>query len=85
MSATFAEALTIAESLTTAERRELVELITLGLEGEPAEDQEAIPPLSEAWRREIDRRLAEYDAGLVQAIPWEEVKARLAARLADHG
>ena len=30
-----------------------------------------------AWVAEIERRAAELDAGAAQAIPWEDVKARL--------
>ena len=30
-----------------------------------------------AWSKEIKRRLAEIDAGSVELIPWEEVRAEL--------
>ena len=30
-----------------------------------------------AWSKEIERRLAEIDAGTVELIPWEEVRAEL--------
>ena len=30
-----------------------------------------------AWSQEIERRLAEIDAGSVELIPWEEVRAEL--------
>jgi putative addiction module component (TIGR02574 family) len=33
------------------------------------------PPLDEEWLAEIERRSAEYDAGQVKGIPWEEVRA----------
>jgi putative addiction module component (TIGR02574 family) len=32
-------------------------------------------PLSPEWQNEIARRSAEYDAGLVQTIPWEQIRA----------
>jgi len=35
----------------------------------------ALSPLSDEWMAEIQRRSAEYDAGLVQPIPWEQVRA----------
>jgi putative addiction module component (TIGR02574 family) len=35
----------------------------------------AMPPLSDEWLADIQRRSAEYDAGLVQPIPWEQVRA----------
>jgi putative addiction module component (TIGR02574 family) len=42
---------------------------------------DAAPPLSQEWREEIQRRSAEYDAGLVQPIPWEQVRADALRRL----
>lgn len=47
-----------------------------------------LPPLSSAdphweaaWVRELDRRVRELDAGTVRAIPWEQARSELAARL----
>ena len=74
MSADVAAVLEAAESLSPPQRRELIELLAAGLDGE------IVPPLSEAWRREIAARLADYDSGRVEAVPWPEVRARLAAR-----
>ena len=42
--------------------------------------EDSYPPLSEEWLAEIQRRSAEYDAGQVRAIPWDEVKADLFRR-----
>jgi putative addiction module component (TIGR02574 family) len=42
---------------------------------------EGPPPLTEAKRRELERRVAEDDASPDDVIPWEQVKARTAARL----
>ena len=39
------------------------------------------PPLSNAKRRELERRTDEDDAHPDDVIPWEQVKARTAARL----
>jgi putative addiction module component (TIGR02574 family) len=36
---------------------------------------DAMRPLSDEWLAEIHRRSAEYDAGTVQPIPWEEIRA----------
>jgi putative addiction module component (TIGR02574 family) len=36
--------------------------------------------VEEAWRVEIERRVAELDSGSVELIPWEEVRARLDRR-----
>lgn len=35
-----------------------------------------------SWDAEVERRIAEYDAGLVETIPAEEVLAKLRARVA---
>jgi putative addiction module component (TIGR02574 family) len=43
--------------------------------------EDAAPPLSEEWRTEINRRSAEYDAGLVQPVPWEQVRYDALRRL----
>jgi len=36
--------------------------------------------VDDAWRVEIERRMAELDSGTVQTIPWEELRARLYRR-----
>jgi len=46
---------------------------------------ETLDPVSEpdveaAWSEEIKRRLAEADAGTLELIPWEDVRAELFAR-----
>ncbi|MGL4554862.1 MAG: addiction module protein [Gemmataceae bacterium] len=69
-----------AESLSAAERRELVDLLTAGLD-ETAPALESRPPhLSEAWLAEIARRSAEDDAGEAGSVRWEEVQERWQAR-----
>jgi putative addiction module component (TIGR02574 family) len=35
------------------------------------------PDVEAAWSEEIERRLAEIDAGTVELIPWEDVRAEL--------
>ena len=60
-----------AVELSEAERAELAGLLLESLEGERDKDAE------EAWAREIEHRMAEYRAGRVQTIPWQEVRARL--------
>ena len=44
-----------------------------------AEHPEDIP-VTEEWKKELDRRLAEHRADPSSAVPWETVKARLQAR-----
>lgn len=38
------------------------------------------PGYEEAWTREIERRLADFDAGRTEGIPADEVFARLRRR-----
>ena len=66
--------------MTAAERRELIELLATGLNDPPSPETDEEPPaLTEAWKREIARRSAEYDAGKAETVSWEEVRARWAA------
>ena len=43
--------------------------------------EDAVPPLSDEWLAEINRRSAEFDAGLTQPIPWEQVRSEALRRL----
>jgi putative addiction module component (TIGR02574 family) len=45
--------------------------------------EEELPPLTEAQKRELDRRMTEHKKNPERAAPWEEVRARLWARYAD--
>jgi len=36
-----------------------------------------------AWSEEIARRIRELESGAVKAIPWEEVRRRISAKLAN--
>lgn len=56
-----------AEALTPDERRELAARL---LEVDDAAED---PPLSDAMRAELDRRVAEFDANPAIGIPWEVV------------
>jgi putative addiction module component (TIGR02574 family) len=67
----FREATRVSEN----ERAELAGLLLESLEGEPDEGVEA------AWAEEIEKRVRQIDSGEVQTIPWEEVRAKLHARL----
>jgi putative addiction module component (TIGR02574 family) len=42
---------------------------------------DAMPPLSNEWLAEIQRRSAEYDAGTVQPTPWEQIRSDASRRL----
>jgi putative addiction module component (TIGR02574 family) len=64
-----------ASELPETERAELAGRLLESLHGEPDEDVEA------AWAEEIERRVRQLDSGEVKTIPWEEVRAKLYARL----
>ena len=36
-----------------------------------------------AWRDEISRRISDLDSGKAKTVPWEELRNRLGARLAN--
>lgn len=67
--------LTDATQLPLAERIELIEALW---ETVP---EEALPPLSEEWMAEIERRSAEFKAGIAKTTPWETVHAEALGRL----
>jgi putative addiction module component (TIGR02574 family) len=75
MSRTITELWKEASELSEKDRAVLAGLLIESLEGEPDEGVEA------AWAAEVERRVAELDAGTVKSIPWEEVRQRLLARL----
>jgi len=43
-------------------------------------DAEAEEGTEDAWRAEIERRIADLDSGAVETVPWEELRARLYQR-----
>jgi putative addiction module component (TIGR02574 family) len=59
------------------EPQERATLIRLLIEALDADTDEGV---EDAWRVEIERRVAELDSGSVETIPWEEVRARLYRR-----
>jgi len=75
MSRTFTDLWKEASELSEKDRADLAGLLIESLEGEPDEDIVA------AWAAEIERRVAELDAGTVRSIPWEQVRQRLLDRL----
>jgi len=64
------------DRLTTEERIELADAIWETIDA----DLDA-SPLSEAQRREVDRRLAVHQQNPEAAIPWEEIEAETLRRL----
>jgi len=63
-----------ASILSEEERATLAGLLIESLESE------IDPDVEDAWRIEIERRVAELDSGTVETVPWEVVKAKLLQR-----
>jgi putative addiction module component (TIGR02574 family) len=61
--------------LPVADRLELIDALWDTL------PEEALPPLSEEWMAEIQRRSDELDAGTATTVPWEVVQSEALARL----
>ena len=59
------------------EPQERATLMRLLIEALDADTEEGV---EDAWRAEIERRVAELDSGSVETIPWEEIRARLYGR-----
>lgn len=75
MTTALADVLAAAESLSAEERLELIELLYEGLDHLGGVKEP--PALTAAWREEVNRRSAAYDAGQAETVPWQEVQARL--------
>jgi putative addiction module component (TIGR02574 family) len=60
--------LSSARQLTVGERLELIDALW---ETVPPT---ALPPLTDEWRLEIQRRSAELDAGTAPTVPWVQVR-----------
>ena len=71
----FKEIFREAAELPERDRATLAGLLIESLEPEPDAEVEA------AWAQEIQRRVAELDAGTVKTIPWEGVRKELFSRL----
>ena len=71
MSRSLEEIVREAARLPERDRGALAGLLIETLDPAPEPDVEA------AWSREVARRVAEFDAGRVQTIPWEEVREEL--------
>jgi putative addiction module component (TIGR02574 family) len=67
--------LTDASQLPLADRLELIEALW------DTVPEDALPPLSDAWKAEIHRRSAAFEAGTAETIPWSAVRADAMQRL----
>ena len=74
----FSSVLSAAQRLPEKDRLRLIDALW---ESVPA-DSEA--PFSDEWAREIERRVAELDAGTTQTVPWSEIRDEALARI-GHG
>jgi putative addiction module component (TIGR02574 family) len=68
MSRTFTDVWKDASELSEEDRAALAGLLIESLE------READPDVGAAWAAEIDKRVAELDAGTVKSIPWKQVR-----------
>jgi putative addiction module component (TIGR02574 family) len=75
MSRTFTDVWKEASELSEEDRAALAGLLIESLEAEADTEVDA------AWAAEIEKRVAELDAGTVESIPWEQVRQRLLDRL----
>ena len=57
-----------ASRLPVGERIQLIEALW------DTVPEDLLPPLSDEWLAEIQRRSAEFDSGPGQAIPWEQIR-----------
>ena len=71
-----------ALSLSVEEQEALANSLMSNLGGE-ADEGPAEEGAEKAWADEIKRRVEDIRSGKTQMIPYEEVRRRLAARLAD--
>lgn len=65
-----------ARKLSVDEQIELMEALWDGIV-----ERNAVPPLTEAQKTELDRRIADHEANPDDVVPWSEVKASALARI----
>jgi putative addiction module component (TIGR02574 family) len=71
----FTSVLSAAQNLPEQDRLRLIDALwdTLPPEAEAS--------ISDEWRQEIERRVAELDAGAVETVPWSQVRDEALARI----
>jgi putative addiction module component (TIGR02574 family) len=65
----FQSILADASRLPVADRIQLIEAFC------DTVPDDKLPPLTDEWLAEIQRRSAEFDSGVVKTVPWEQVRA----------
>jgi putative addiction module component (TIGR02574 family) len=81
MSAVLEQLKAQALKLSPPERDELLRALIASIDGEPEDTPEAI---ARAWDEEIERRIADLEAGRTRSIPAEQVFAEIRALIAGH-
>jgi putative addiction module component (TIGR02574 family) len=71
--------LTDASRLPVVDRLQLIEALWDTLPADP------LPPLSDEWLAEIQRRSVEFDSGSVPATPWKEIRNEAFHRIGLQG
>ena len=74
------ELLREALTLPVEQRADIAAELLTSLDEAPTTDREAIEA---AWAREIERRARRVMTGESEGEPWEDVRARVARRLAE--
>lgn len=67
--------------LSPAERLDIAEKLWESVDPNDPNIVDDLAPLTEEQMAEIDRRIAEHERDPSSAIPWEDVRARLWARI----
>lgn len=65
-----------AKQLSIEEQLELVEALW-----DSIAEHDAVPPITDDQRAELDRRIADHEANPDDVVPWDEVKASALARI----
>ena len=82
MSAILDDLKTRALQLSPPDRDELIRTLIESIDGAPEGTPEEI---ARAWDDEIERRIADLEAGKTKSIPADEVFAEIRAMIAGHG
>jgi putative addiction module component (TIGR02574 family) len=71
----FQSVLSAAQQLPEQDRLRLIDALW---ETVPAESE---APFSGEWAREIERRVAELDAGTAKTVPWSQIRDEVLGRI----
>ncbi len=71
---TYESLLAQASQLSIPERLDLIDALWDTI------PDDALPPLSDEWAAEIERRSEEFEAGKAETIPWEQIRSEACRR-----